>query len=124
MAKASLSRSSSRDRPGGRAAWRDSNAIVNHREVSGLERDIIAYLLAHNQKIFTCAADGGYAVTLISRGIVIHATQPGHRYASEDVPMAIPDNVWKVLLRHRGYAPPPKGETEPHPWRVPWSLRS
>lgn len=34
------------------------------------ELEIIGYLLARNQKTFTCALDGGYAVTLISRGIV------------------------------------------------------
>src|ERR1035438_7219151 len=33
------------------------------------EREIIAYLLAKNQKTFLAAIDGGHAATLLSRGI-------------------------------------------------------
>jgi hypothetical protein len=87
------------------------------------ERQIIAYLLAKNQKMFTCAHDGGYATTLISRGILVRALQGGQVFASEDMPVAVPDHIWDVLLAHKDQFlyKPEKGET--HPWRVPWNLR-
>jgi hypothetical protein len=40
------------------------------------EKEIIAYLLAKTQKLFTVASDGGYATTLISKGIVVVAVRP------------------------------------------------
>jgi hypothetical protein len=61
------------------------------------EREIIAYLLAKNQKMFTAESDGGYAATLLARGIVRIAVQPNQHVAMSDVPMAVPDYVWDVL---------------------------
>lgn len=88
------------------------------------ERKIIGYLLAHNQKMFTGASDGGYAVTLISRQIVRHALQPGQVFSEDDMPMGIPDHLWKVLEEHHAEFPISEEEKEgPYPWRVPWQLR-
>jgi Super-infection exclusion protein B len=91
------------------------------------ERQIIAYLLAKNQKMFTCAADGGYAATLISRGILVRALRGGQVFASEDMPVAVPDHIWDVLLAHKDQFPYKpergKGGVETHPWRVPWLVR-
>jgi hypothetical protein len=91
------------------------------------ERQIIAYLLAKNQKMFTCSTDGGYATTLISRGILIRALMGGQVFASEDMPVAVPDHIWDVLVAHKDQFPykPERGERggEIHPWRVPWMLR-
>jgi hypothetical protein len=86
---------------------------------------IIGYLLHHNQKMFTGAADGGSAVTLISRKIVVRAVQGSQIVSGEDMPYAIPDEVWNVLAAHKDQFPyePPRGETEVHPWRVHWMLR-
>jgi len=90
------------------------------------ERKITSYLLAKNQKMFTAAADGGYATTLIFRGIVVRAFQPGQVFGYQDMPLAIPDHIWEVLLKHKDqfpYQPPQTGEPEVHPWRVPWMVR-
>jgi hypothetical protein len=90
------------------------------------ERKILAYLLHHNQKMFTGAEDGGHAVTLISRGLIVRAMVPGQRASGEDVPFAVQDHVWEMLLRNKEkfpYKPPPRGEVETHPWRVNWMLR-
>lgn len=87
------------------------------------ERAIIAYLLARNQTIFVANRDGGYAMTLISRGFVMPALQPGQAFYEADTPMAIPDHIWDVFVRHKDqfpYKPPEHGEYEGHPWRVPW----
>lgn len=65
------------------------------------ERKIISYLLAKNQKMFTAATDGGYATTLISRRIVVRALQPGQVFGYQDMPLAIPDHLWEVLLKHK-----------------------
>lgn len=87
------------------------------------EREIIAYLLAKNQKTFTGAADGGYANTLIARRIVVCALQRGQTFSPDEVPFTVPDHVWEILLKHKTefpYTPPSLGATEPHPWRVSW----
>ena len=90
------------------------------------EREIIAYLLAKNQKTFTAASDGGHARTLLSRGIVIILARDGQLLDPENVPMTIPDHLWDVLQKHKDefpYKPPDGGETEGAPWRVHWMER-
>lgn len=90
------------------------------------EKAIISYLLEKNQMMFTAEDNGGRSATLISRGIVVYAIRPGQTYDTMNVPMAIPDHVWDVLLKHKDqfpYAPPKQGEAERHPWRVPWMAR-
>ena len=94
--------------------------------MTDVEKQIIAYLLHHNQKTFTAPLDGGHAATLISRGIVFQITARGQAVHPEDVPHTIPDHVWNVLAEHKDkfpYAPQPEGDIEPHPWRVHWMLR-
>ena len=65
------------------------------------EKRIIGYLIHHNDKMFTGAVDGGYAVTLISRKIVVRALQGGQAFDAEDTPFAIPDDVGRFLSRIR-----------------------
>ncbi len=103
---------------------RDVRDYISH--MTEKEREIIAYLLAKNQKTFTAALDGGHAATLISRQIVVRALAPGQVSSQEDTPFAIPDHVWTVLAAHRDqfpYTPSPSGEAEPHPWRINWMAR-
>jgi hypothetical protein len=87
------------------------------------EKEIIGYLLAKNQKTLVAAQDGGFAMTLISRAIIVRALAPGQVFYSDDMPMMIPDHIWDVLLRHKAvfpYTQPRAGKTEPHPWRKPY----
>jgi hypothetical protein len=85
------------------------------------ECEIIGYLLYHNQKMFTGAFDGGYARTLISHGIVVQALRAGQAFSQLDVPYAIPDYVWNILVQHKDEFPyqKPRGKQETHPWREP-----
>lgn len=94
------------------------------------EKQIVAYLLAKNQKMFTAESDGGYAAPLLSRGIVVVAARPGQHVTMSDVPMAIPDHIWEVLAECKDQFPykPERSrergaEFETHPWRVPWMAR-
>ncbi len=87
------------------------------------ERKIIAYLLAHNQKMFTADSDGGYATTLVSRGIVVRALIGGQVFAANDMPLAVPDHVWEVLEKHKDKFPYRPSKDEGHPWRVHWMAR-
>lgn len=90
------------------------------------ERKIVAYLLAHKQKSFTCDIDGGHAATLIGRGIVVRMMQPGQAFDQRDMPVTIPDHFWKIFEENKDkfpYSPPRKGDVEPHPWRVHWMAR-
>jgi hypothetical protein len=90
------------------------------------EREIIGYLLAKNQRMFTNTADGGYANTLISKKIVVCALLPGQVFTQFEVPFEVPQHVWNVLVKHKAefpYTPPKAGGAEPHPWRVHWNVR-
>jgi hypothetical protein len=89
------------------------------------ERQIIAYLLAKNQKMFTAESDGGYASPLLSRGIVVYALVFGAHYDfDDDIPMRIPDHVWDILKTHEAsfpYTPQlsDRSGVEVQPWRIP-----
>jgi hypothetical protein len=89
------------------------------------EKKIVAYLLAKNQKMFGADRDGGYAATLLSRGIIRVAAQQGQYVDISDVPMEVPDYAWKVLLQHRDQFPynSRNEDREAYPWRIPWMLR-
>lgn len=85
------------------------------------EKQIIAYLLENNEKMFTTTVDGGYAGTLISKGIVVCALVPGQRCDQYRVPFKVPDPIWEVLTEHKTefpYAP-----TRELPWSIPWMAR-
>jgi hypothetical protein len=86
------------------------------------EREIVAYLLAKHQKTITAAADGGYAATLLSRGIIRIVAQQGQHLDAENVPMTVPDHLWDLLMEHKSQFPysPKEGG---HPWRVHWMVR-
>jgi len=87
------------------------------------ERAIIAYLLEHNEKTFTTDADGGYATTLISRGIVLRALRSGQVFAAADMPVLVPDHVWDVMVKHKDKFPYEPSEDGGHLWRVHWMLQ-
>jgi hypothetical protein len=65
------------------------------------ERQIIAYLLEKNIKSFRTELDGGYAVTLISKNLIVRAQQPGQLCGTRNVPFVVPDYVWDVLVEHK-----------------------
>ncbi|MCL4501296.1 MAG: superinfection exclusion B family protein [Deltaproteobacteria bacterium] len=90
------------------------------------EREIIAYLIEKNQKTFMYTIDGGYATTLISRGIVICGLRLGQAGSAHHIPFIIPDHIWSVLMKHRRefpYSPPLSKEDEVYPWAISWMLR-
>lgn len=85
--------------------------------LSSKEREILAYLLHHNQCLFTCAADGGHAATLTSRAIVHRALKQGQIFDYLDMPVEIPIEVWRFLRENVEKSPCEGAEDEPHPWR-------
>ncbi len=99
-----------------RRAKRDAEKYIPFMSVT--EREIIAYLLATNEKTFTAASDGGKAVTLISRGIVLRHLTSGQIFLQNDMPFSIPDNIWKVLVKHKDKFPISQVDIAgPYPWR-------
>ncbi len=92
-------------------------------ELTEQDREILAYLLHHNQRMFECALDGGNARMLITRGIVRNALRPGQVFDPENVPMEVPRHIWSVLKKHQSMFPYEPSEDEGHPWRVHWMLR-
>ncbi len=92
--------------------------------VTPKEREIIAYLLAKNQKTILADMDGGAAATLLSRGIITIIYQPGQQIDQENATMIVPDHLWDVLQKHREefpYLPPDDDLPETaDPWRVDW----
>jgi hypothetical protein len=106
-----------------REKLRVKNAIP---QMDSKEREIIGYLLAKNQRMFTNTPDGGYASTLVSKGIVVPALQPGQIFSYWEMPYEVPEHIWNVLLKHKAefpYSGPRHGEIERHPWRIHWMAR-
>jgi Super-infection exclusion protein B len=86
------------------------------------EKEILGYLLANNLKGFRYAADGGYASSLIAKGLIVCTAFPGQRCNGWEVPFEIPDYVWKVLVRHKSqFDFTDRGG--PFPWAIHWSVR-
>lgn len=89
------------------------------------ERNILAYFLTNNLKVFEATPDGEKAATLIAKGFVVSSLKrpPGfHR----DVIFEIPAHVWSVLDKRRNeftYRPIMNGNVEVQPWRIPWMAR-
>jgi hypothetical protein len=88
--------------------------------LSKQEREILAYLLHHKQRMFTCAVDGGRAATLISRGIVRHALRHNQIFEYDDMPVEIPLEVWRFLRANADKFPYDGDEDDPYPWRKDW----
>ena len=87
------------------------------------DREIIGYLLHHNQKMFESLENGGHANLLIAKGIIRLAAKVGPIVAVDSMPCEIPDHIWSVLEKHREkfpYTPPPEGESEVPPWAMHW----
>ncbi len=85
------------------------------------EKEIIGYLLHHNQRLFSTTEDAAYAAPLLSKGIIRCSAQPGQVLDPRREPFEIPDYVWTELVNHREkfpYKPPSNGETETHPWAI------
>jgi hypothetical protein len=107
-----------------------AKAVNNHRRrqfvreridhMTPVERQIIGYLLAHNQRTLSAAQDGGHAVNLISNRIIEMSAVPGQVVTYDKVPFAIDPLVWNELVKQRDkfpYAPPDDDEPEQEPWR-------
>jgi rRNA-processing protein FCF1 len=96
------------------------------RYMTEKDREIISYLLHHNQKMFQADQDGGYAAPLIARGIIRIAAQHRQVLDLTRVPFAVPDHIWEVLEENRKEFPfkPPRGnEDSVHPWAMHWMVR-
>jgi hypothetical protein len=79
------------------------------------EREIVGYLLSKNQKTFTCNQDGGYAATLISRGLIVRALRGGQVFDAFAMPAMVPDHVWQVLKENEDQFPSPSKDG-----KAPW----
>jgi hypothetical protein len=87
------------------------------------DKQIIGYLLHHNQRMFECEPDGGHARLLLSRGIVRIAAQPGQECDHFNVPFEVPSQIWQVLVKHKDKFPYRPERDGGHPWRVHWMER-
>jgi hypothetical protein len=90
------------------------------------EKEIIAYLLAKNQTLFTCDSDGEEARTLIASGFIVCALRPGQVFVEGEVPYAIPEYVWAILVKNKDlfpYQPANDDDVETYPWRTSWMAK-
>jgi hypothetical protein len=58
-----------------------------------VERQIFAYLLAHNQRTLTAASVGGHAASLIGLGYISIIAKPGQHLDMWSFPMGVLDAV-------------------------------
>lgn len=94
--------------------------------MSAKDKEIIGYLLHHNQKTFDTNQDAGYAATLLGKGIIRIAANRGQVVDVMRVPFEVPDYIWQVLEAHRdcfSYEPPKAGEKQIYPWAIHWMAR-
>jgi hypothetical protein len=104
-----------------RAQQRSIRDYIPH--MTAKEREIIAYLLHHNQKVFQTTQDGGYAAPLIAKGIVWPVGMAGQVFDANRVPFEIPDYVWAILVASRTTFPYDPSTEGAAPWIIPWMAR-
>lgn len=90
-------------------------------QLNGKEKEILGYLLWDNQRMFTNTLDCGHAATLVSKGFVVLAAKRGQAISQFEVPVEIPEYVWKILLERKSEFPKPVADY--HPWRIHWMSR-
>ncbi len=104
------------------AQQRSVRAYMPH--MTPRERQIIAYLLHHNQRVFQTEQDGGYAAPLISMGVIRTVGITGQVMDPRRVTFEIPDLVWRILDENRAMFPyDPSQEQGGAPWAIPWMAR-
>ncbi len=113
------------------ALWRaKKRKIIEVREyipfMTAKDKEIIGYLLHHNQRVFEADQDAGYAAPLLSNGIIRVYAKHGQFLDLARVPFEIPDYIWAELVNHREkfqYPPPSRGQNEHYPWAIHWMAR-
>jgi hypothetical protein len=70
--------------------------------------------------MFTCDTDGGHAATLISRSIVRPALKHGQVFASDDMPVEVPLEIWRFLRANADKFSYDGDDDDPYPWRRDW----
>jgi hypothetical protein len=83
------------------------------------EKEILGYLLHHNQRVFECTSDGGYASTLLSRRFVRIFAVAGQQFDYFSVPFIVDDDVWTAMRKNPGAFPYIEQERVAPPWRKP-----
>lgn len=106
-----------------RQRYRDKKRIQTELgSLTPKEREIIAYLLAKQQRVFEVLPDGEEARTLIAKRFVVRTarTPPTvHR----DITVEVPPHVWDVLIKNRSRFPCQTPDPKTHPWRTHWMAR-
>jgi hypothetical protein len=92
--------------------------------MSAQEREIIGYLLAKNERVFTADSDAGHAATLLGKRYVRIAVRGRQEVMQHSVPMEVPEHLWKVFQKNKTMFPVinPDDYSAP-PWRVHWMAR-
>ena len=92
--------------------------------MSETEREIIGYLLAKNERVFTADSDAGHAATLLGKRYIRVAIKGRQEVFDHSVPMEVPEHLWKLLEANRSMFPVIDPDKYPAPpWRVPWMAR-
>jgi len=103
--------------------YRDRKRIQTELEyLIPKEREIIAYLLAKQQRLFEVLPDGEQAATLIAKGFVVPTTRKPPAVL-RDITVEVPAHVWEVLVMNRSKFPYEVTNPEAHPWRTNWMAR-
>lgn len=89
------------------------------------ERKIFGYLLEKGTKNFFASDDAGYAANLLGKGYVVRNMVNAQVFDVFNMPMAVPDHIWEVLIERRDEFPYEPvyggryGDQEVQPWRRP-----
>lgn len=84
------------------------------------ERDILAFLVTKGERHFTTDVDGGYAASLIGRGLIHRALRPGQAFSQLSTPFSVDDDVWEALQKRKDEFKHPAPDGRPPYVDSPW----
>ncbi|MFB9982823.1 hypothetical protein ACFSQQ_26205 [Mesorhizobium kowhaii] len=76
-------------------------AAASLNELTARERNILAFLVTRNERHFVSNINGGYAASLIGRGLIHLAARPGQSLSALSVPFTVDEYVWEALQARR-----------------------
>lgn len=84
------------------------------------ERDILAFLVTNGERHFTTDVTGGFAASLIGRGLIVRAIRPGQAIDQLVTPFSVDEAVWKALQQRKDEFEHPEPDGRPPYVDSPW----
>lgn len=80
-----------------RARWAEKSLD----DLTARERNILSFLVTRGERHFTADMNGGYAASLIGRGLIHRTVRRGHTFHALSAPYSVDEDVWKALQKRK-----------------------